>query len=64
MESKMKVATLSQMEELQYSQEYCNYIMENAGGDRAICNGHMLLDAQGDGYLFEEFLKSIGLETP
>ena len=52
---------LSQIEELQYSSEYAEFIMDNAGGERPICNGDMLLDLQEEGYLFEEFLASQGL---
>ena len=59
----MKLATLSQMEDMQYSSAYAEYIMDNSPGcDRLICNGHMLLAAQEAGYLFEEFAASIGYE--
>ena len=44
------------MDDLQYSPEYSEYIMDYAGGDRIICNGDTLLDAMEDGYLFDQFL--------
>lgn len=47
--------------DLQYSDEYAEYIMEHgSNGDRVICNGDTLLQAQEDGYLFEEFLCANG----
>jgi len=43
-------------EELRDSDEYAEYILANYdGGERVICNGHTLLLAQEDGYLFDEF---------
>jgi hypothetical protein len=58
----LKEATLSQLEELQDCQKYAEFIMKNGDpSERVICNGHTLLEAQYDGYLFEEFLNSIGL---
>lgn len=50
----------TELDELQFSPEYATFIMDNAGGDRVICNGDTLLDAQQDGYLFVEFLESRG----
>lgn len=47
-------------DDLQYSTEYAEFIMENCGGDRIICNGDTLTIAMEDGYLFEEFLDSRG----
>lgn len=44
------------IDELQSSNEYAEYIMDNCGGKRIICNGDTLLEAQEDGYLFAEFL--------
>ena len=38
-------------------EEYAEYIMDNCGGDRIICNGNLLTIAQEDGYLLEEFAK-------
>lgn len=57
----MKVATLTQMEELQESEGYAEYIMNNCGGERVICNGDTLLEAIEDGYLFDEYLETLGL---
>lgn len=38
--------------------EYSQYIMDNCGGERIICNGHTLIDAIEDGYLLDEFVVS------
>ena len=54
-----KIYTEEQLEEFMYSEAYAEFIMENSKGDRVICNGHMLLDAQEHGYLFDEFLISL-----
>jgi hypothetical protein len=54
-------ATASQLCDLVISSEYAEYIMTNSTGERLICNGDTLLAAQEDGYLFDEFLLSIGL---
>ena len=53
--------TASQIDELTYSAEYAEFIMKNCGGDRVICNGDTLLQAQEELYLFSEFLRSIGV---
>ena len=45
-------------DDLMYSEEYANFIMEMSKGDRVICNGDSLLDAMEGGYLFEEFLET------
>lgn len=50
----------TELDELNYSDEYAEYIMENAAGERVICNGDTLLQAQEDGYLFNKFLESLG----
>jgi hypothetical protein len=47
-------------EDLQWSQEYAEFIMNNCGGDRIICNGDTLTCAQEDGYMFDEFIQSLG----
>lgn len=47
-------------ERLQWSSEYAEFIMNNCGGERIICNGDTLIDAIEDGYLFDEFVQSIG----
>jgi hypothetical protein len=39
---------------------YSQYIMDNCAGDRLICNGDMLVGAIEDGYLWEDYLDSIG----
>lgn len=61
----MREVTLSEMEEMQYSEEYAQYIMNNGGPTHSfICNGSMLLEAMEQGYLFEEFAESIGVTLP
>lgn len=45
----------SDLDDLQFSPEYAEYIMEH--GDRLCCNGHMLTELQEEGYLFDEFVK-------
>lgn len=50
------------LDDLMFSQEYAEYIMEHGDFERyPICNGDTLLEAQEDGYLFQEFLGTIGL---
>ena len=45
------------IQELQCSEEYAEYIMNNYDpGERVICNGDTLLEAQENLYLFSEFL--------
>lgn len=45
------------LNELQWSSDYADFILDNYdGGERIICNGDTLLQAQEDGYLFAEFL--------
>ena len=39
-----------------YDSEYAEFIMDNCGGDRIICNGHALIVAMESGYLFDEFV--------
>ena len=51
--SKVKQTT----DDLMYSEEYAEFIMENGKGDRVICNGNLLLEAMESGYLFEDFLE-------
>ena len=38
--------------------EYSDYIMQNCGGDRMICNGDDLIGAMESHYLLDEFLGS------
>jgi hypothetical protein len=62
MNETLRKITVTGAEDLSYSQEYAEYIVENSAGDRLICNGDTLLEAQEDGYLWESFLDSMGLE--
>lgn len=49
--------------ELQYSDEYGEFIMRNCDpSERTICNGDTLLEAMEDGYLFEDFLREKGIQ--
>ena len=52
-------ASESNMDDLQFSDEYAEYIMKNCDNSRVICNGDTLLQAQEDGYLFEEFMDNM-----
>ena len=51
--------TEEELERLRSSYDYCDYIMDNCGGERIICNGDTLIEAIEDGYLFESFLESL-----
>jgi len=46
--------------ELQYCDAYADYIMDQAFGEFAIANGDSLIGAMEMGYLFKDFLFSIG----
>ena len=61
MSNQPRIATSSELDELAYSSEYAEYIMDNCHGDRVICNGDTLIQAQEDYYLWEDFLESRGL---
>ncbi len=52
----MKTYTENELDDLQGSTEYAEYIMEHCRGDRVIANGDMLTEAMEDGYLFAEFI--------
>ena len=39
--------------------EYAQYIMDNSGGDRLICNGDTLIEAMEDFYLYDSFKDSM-----
>jgi len=43
---------------LEFDEEYAEYIMANCHGERAIGNGDMLIRAMEDGYLYESFKES------
>lgn len=45
------------LDDLFQSDEYMEFLMERAGGDRLICNGDTLTQAMEDGYLWDEFLE-------
>lgn len=49
--------TEAQVDELQYSEEYAEYILDNFDpSERIICSGDTLLEAQESLYLFADFL--------
>jgi len=56
----MKMTDIEFDEDLQYSDEYAEYIMNNCHGERVICNGDTLLQAMETGYLFSAFLEQRG----
>jgi hypothetical protein len=56
----MAEATMAQLENLQDSTEYADFLMGNCT-DRIICNGDTLLEAIEDGHMFEHFLATLGL---
>ena len=45
------------------SDGYSEYIMNNCDGERPICNGDQLLEATEDHYLFDDYLKTLGLRA-
>jgi hypothetical protein len=45
--------------DLMYSEEYANFIMDTCAGDITVCNSTQLLDAMEAGYLFDEFLVTV-----
>lgn len=53
-------ASEKELDDLMYSSEYAEFIMENCHGERTICNGDTLIQAQEDLYLWSAFLESIG----
>ena len=50
-------------DELQYSDEYAEYILKHNNGQRIICNGDTLICAMEDGFLFDEYLEFIGWKS-
>lgn len=56
----MRKLTSAEVDELAYSDEYAEYIMEH--GDRHCGNGDMLLQMMEDNYLLDAFMESIGVE--
>jgi hypothetical protein len=58
----MTKATSTQLETLQESTEYADFLMYNCA-DRIICNGDALLEATEDGHMFEDFLATLGLTS-
>lgn len=43
-------------------EQYAEFIMKHAAGDRVICNGHTLICAMEDNYLLENFESSLVTE--
>lgn len=50
---------IAKFDNLELKDQYADYIMSHAIGDRIICNGDMLLRAMEDLYLFDDFINSI-----
>ena len=50
---------IAKFDNLELEDQYADYIMSHAAGDRIICNGDTLLCAMEDLYLFEDFIDSI-----
>lgn len=42
----------------EFDNEYSEYIMAHCHGDRVICNGHTLIAAIEDMYLYDDFKES------
>jgi hypothetical protein len=61
---KLRRASERELDELSYSSEYAEFIMANCHGERIICNGDTLIQAQEEFYLWEEFLESQGIFLP
>lgn len=51
-----------QADSYEMEEAYAEYIMENCHGERAIGNGHSLIRAIEDGYLWESFVESMVTE--
>ena len=59
----MKQLTENQLDDLSYSPEYAEYIMENCDPSEVIiCDGDTLLNAMENGYLWNEFCASINVD--
>jgi hypothetical protein len=58
----LRQVSSERLDELMFSSDYAEYIMDNCHGDRVICNGDTLLTAQEDMYLWEDFLYSKGID--
>lgn len=54
-----RMSLLAQYENCELDEQYADFIMKNAKGDRVICNGDTLLSAMEDGYLLSEFIESM-----
>lgn len=57
----MRQATDEELDQMSCSDDYSEFIMNNCHGDRMIGNGDMLITAIEEGYLFDEYLESVGL---
>jgi hypothetical protein len=59
----LRQVSAERLEDLTYSDEYAEYIMQNGDPEGfVICNGDSLLTAMEAGYLFKEFLASRGID--
>ena len=55
----MKNLTNKMIEELMYSNEYAEFLMNDCKGEIVICNGDTLTEAMESGFMFEEFLATL-----
>jgi len=55
--------TDNELDDLSYSDEYQEYIMDHYDGTRVICNGDTMILAMEAGYLWKEFLASKNIEA-
>ena len=60
----LRQVSAERLEDLAYSDEYAEYIMQNGDPEGfVICNGDGLLEAMESHYLFAEFLQSRGIDA-
>ena len=58
----LRQVSQERLAELWESSGYSEYIMQNCAGERIICNGATLLEAMEDYYLFDDYVKSLGID--
>ena len=59
----LRQVSAERLEDFAYSDEYAEYVMRNGDPeDFVVCNGDGLLEAMEAGYLFKEFLATMGID--
>ena len=58
----LRPVTQERLDALWESDGYSQYIMQNCAGERIICNGATMLEAMEDYYLFNDYVKSLGID--